>query len=87
MLDPARPLPRHTYNHLLRAAIIDATRGAATITIAELRLLLPEHFDLTLPGGPALAKILQTIGWRKISTASGPAFACPKPTSALGTLN
>jgi len=84
---PSAVVPRHVYNTALRAAIFDATQGTPVITIAELRRLLPQHFDLPMPGGPALAKILQTIGWRKVTTASGPAFACPKPTAAIGTLN
>ena len=87
MLDPVGPVPRHIYNHALRAAINDATFGVAVVTVADLRQLLPAHFDLPMPGGPALAKILQTMGWQKVATSSGQAFACPKPTAALGTLN
>ena len=87
MLDQAQPVPRHIYNNELRAAIDEATRGTAVVTIAELLGRLPAHFDLPMPGGPALSKILQTIGWRKITTSSGPAFACPKSTRAIGTVN
>ena len=88
MLDPARaPVPRHVYNNLLRAAIMEVTPGRATITLAGLRPLLADHFPHDLPGQPALSRILQTMGWRKIETDSGPAFACPKPTAATGTLN
>jgi len=87
MLDPMRPLPRHTYNALLRLAIKDVTADRSVITLDLLEQLLPPHFEHELPSRPALSRILHTMGWNRVTAASGLAYACPKTIVAIGTVN
>lgn len=87
MAQPA-PLPRHVYNGLLRDAIAEVTPGLPVVTLERLEQLLERHFQYPLPGRPALARILQTIGWRKIAKPDGEKlFARPGTTRSIGTIN
>ena len=81
-------MSRHQYSALIRAAILDLTRDVETITLARLDQLLGEHLEVAVPSRVTLAKLLGTIGWRRVVRPDGGAiFARPAPIAATGVVS
>ena len=71
----------------LRLALQDALSGYPVVSLEQVEEQLPGFFAEPLPSRVTLSKILQSMGWRKVRVGTALAFASPKPTCALGTLN